>query len=218
MLSATFRPASEADVPFLVDCILLAEGAGAGPIAYQQLFGLDDHALRALLTDICEVELMGCELCYPNFYVAEVAGQPAAATAAWIESLDGIPSGTLKAQLLAQVLGAERFLAARPMLELLSTIDIPRTPGALQLDAIAVLDAYRGKGLLQHLLSHIEADFSARQPAPEHVQILLMRENLRALSAYEKAGYRVVTETHSDDPIIPTLVPGTGRLLLTKAL
>jgi len=119
---------------------------------------------------------------------------------------------------LAQVLGAERFLAARPMLALLATIDIPRTPGALQLDAIAVLDAYRGQGLLQRLLSHIEADFSARQPAPEHVQILLMRENLRALSAYEKAGYRVATETNSDDPIIPTLVPGTGRMLLTKAL
>ena len=212
------RPATVQDVTFLVQSILDAEASGTDLVSYQRLFELSDVEMREKFSNIVREDIEGQELCYVNFWIAEINNQPVAATAAWIEGENGFSSNTIKAQLLAEYLGMERWRAAQERLKAISVIDMAREKGTLQLDAIAVVAEQRGKGILQELLKIICQNMHVRYPALSKAQILLMNNNERALKAYEKAGFSLVKETRSDDPILLTLLPGNGRLLLERHL
>lgn len=213
----TFRVAQEADAPHLLEILCLAEASGGPFIPYARLFDLSAAEVRATLLELLEVDALGCELCWPNYWVAEVEGQVAAGLAAWYEGAEGLPSAQLKGQLLAQALGRERLLAAKPRLALLGALDIPRVPGTLQLDAIAVLPTYRGHGLAAQLIGAVEAHHRAlgyRGP----VTIQLMAENAAALRCYTQLGYTEAERRTASAPEVPTYVPGTTRLALVKGL
>lgn len=218
MSAFVFRKATPQDIPFIIECILAAEGGGTPLISYQQIFGLSEAELRDFFLQLVGEELEGNEFSYANFYIGEMGGSAAAACAAWVEGAEGVPASTAKAQMLAHYLGLARWRAAADKLKAVAGIDIPRQEGALQIDSIAVRPSYRGQGLLQALLIHVMAQFKRKQPALRRAQILLMRENAAARRAYEKAGFMLASETQSADPVVPTLVPGTGRLMMEKNL
>lgn len=210
----TLRRATESDVPFLVRCIRAAETGKTTETTYERLFGLSSSELEGLLTEICEADIPGCELCYPNFWIAEEDQIPAGGLAAWVEATEGLPSSFLKGQLLAQAMGKQRFLAARPKLEALAGVDILRSPGYLQLDAIFVEESFRGKGVLEALVGHILAQYGEVPVA----QILLVGGNDRALRAYTRLGFALKDQTQTDDRATAELLGGSGRLLLEKHL
>lgn len=205
-------------MPFLVDCILSAESSGQGSTTYERLFELSREELTEALAEICELDLVGLELCWPNFWVAEAADMYAGALAAWFEAADGTPSNLLKAQLWAQVLGAERFLAARGALLALQAVEIPRTAHALQLDAICVLPDFRGQGVLAALVQAAITDGLQTGNDSFLAEILLLSNNDRACKAYEKLGFRKVNLLESSNPQVFSKLGATGRLQMQRTV
>lgn len=218
-LDYKLRPAIQEDVFFLTEAIHAADSAGTGRVSFQRIFGLSNLQLRYLLADLADTDIVGNEYSYPNFWVLETpAGTPLAATAAWVEAADGLGSNLIKAQQLSYILGAERWQAARPKLAQLGAIDIPRQPGALQLDSIYVRPSVRGQGLLPILLSRVMKQVAGQYPEAEKAQILLLEGNERALAAYRKCGFAEVRRIHTDNPAVAALVAGTGRILMERPL
>ena len=212
------RRATEADATFVAELVALADRSGGELLSYAALFGLSETEALSLLGELAELDLEGQELCWPNFTLIEQYGQRVGGLAAWVEAAHGPGSSVAKGQLLAHSLGTERFLAARERLQRLEAIDLPRTPHSLQLDSIAILPSHQGHGLLRPLMQGAIADALRHYPHVHQAEIQLLENNARARHAYEKQGFTAVRHSHSDDPLVPQLVSGTGRVLLKKLI
>lgn len=209
-----FRPAQPSDAAFLAACIIAADASGTELVSYQKIFNLQPSELGQTLEEIAGEELPGQELTWNNFVIAESGGQPAGVCAGWIEAHDSLPSGALKAQIWATVLGRERYLAARENLELVSQLTIDRTPGALQLDSLLVLPTFRGQGLAAKLFDYHICRFRNQSPELGKAQLLVMSDNESAVRAHEKVGFTRVLKKTCDDPRILQLLPGRSRTLM----
>jgi ribosomal protein S18 acetylase RimI-like enzyme len=214
----TVRPATEADAPTLARLIELADRSGGTRLSYQGLFELTDTEAQSLLQELAATDLEGQELTYPNFLLIEQQGQIAGGLAAWVEGADGLPSTLIKGQLLAHVLGAQRVLAAKDRIALLSEIELKRTEGALQLDSIAIFPDHQGQGLLRPLVEAAILRFKDNNAELRRAEIHLLIENERARKAYERLGFRKERESKSTKPELTSVVSGTGFLLLAREL
>lgn len=209
------RPATEADAPFLAEAIISAEGSGGKPVTYQGLFNFTDQELQEALTAAAAEDLPGCELCYPNFLIAETPeAEPVAACAGWLEAEEDVSSNLIKAQLLPHVVGLQRWKSARERLRLFAGVSIARSPGALQLDEFYVRPAHRRKGLVTQLIAAHRERFAAKPYALE--EIILSDANTRAQKAYQKAGFTELRRTHSEDPALRQVLNGNGLVLLQR--
>lgn len=135
-----------------------------------------------------------------------------------IEADGGPSSAMVRASLLPYALGAERWRSAAESLRALATIDLPRTPGALQIEAVYAHPAHRGRGVVGGLLAHALAEAARASPGVERAQILSVAGNDPSARAFEKAGFHVARRAESDDPRVAALFPGRGRLLWERAL
>jgi len=212
------RPAQPADREFLIEAILEAEKSGSDRIPYCAIFSLDEAELRTLLASILDEDFTGQELCISGFQVAEVAGQPAGAACGWVEGAGGMASTLVKANLLQHFLDADRLADARPHLERLAQLSLEREPGAIQLESIYVRPGQRGHGLTGRILTEQLRVLQTGAPHAEKAQIILMKDNDRALRAYQKLGFAVARERHSDDPELAAILPGTTKILMERAL
>src|SRR5262249_1505364 len=125
-------------------------------------------------------------------------------------------SSRLRATLLGHVLGAARWSAARPQLELLREIDIAREPGALQIEAVYVPPAHRGKRVAPALIERALDEHRAR--GVRKAQILSVVGNEQSRRAFLHAGFSIVRETRSDRAELAAVFPGSGRILWERAL
>lgn len=212
------RPATEADVPFLVWVVKTAEASGTDVISYQRLFDLTDTELDDLLTNALAEEVDGCDLSYQNYVVAEWMGERVGACAAWIEADDYAPSHLIKGQMLAWVLGNDRLQAAREKIDLINEVNVLRDPGTLQLESFAVVPEHRGKGITRAMIQHHIDQYKNKRPELQYAQIAMMSSNLQGLRAYEKAGFQLLKQMHSVNPRVRELLPGTGKILLQKTI
>jgi GNAT superfamily N-acetyltransferase len=204
-----------------VEALCAAEASGGPQLSFSTLFDLDRAEVEAhLATFLYEnADDTTHDFTPRAFIILEADGAPAATCAAWIEHPDPQESrNAVRAACWGHALGFDRLQHFRDRLELAAAIEIPRSAGCVQIDAVYVREAYRGQGLLALLIEAQLARFATAQPAPPVAQIVLMLENTRARRAYEKLGFAFKRETGSDNPLMPQILPGTGKLLLEKPL
>ena len=145
----TFRQAQEADLDFVVEAILEADRSPGSRTSYCTLFEIEERDFPSILQSMLEEEIEGQELCLSGFLLATVEGEPAGGLSGWVEGEAGLPSGILKVNLLAHVLGRERIARAAERLRVASELEHRREKGAIQLESIYVREAFRN--LLQRL-------------------------------------------------------------------
>ena len=220
MSELSYRRATASHLDFLAAAILEAERSGTAHTVYERLFDLTADELVSALKSMLGEEIPGSELCCASFLLAltEPDGVPAGCIATWIEAEEGPASNLVRAGLLLHTLGADRWAAARPRLELLGEIDIPRAAGALQIEAVYVAEAHRGEGLTRDLIERALAETRAAKPHVRKAQILSVAENESSLRAFSRAGFAVTRRTRSSSPALRALFPGAGRLLWERAL
>lgn len=208
-----FRPATHNDVELLTEAIIASEKSGTNTLFYQSVFGLDEAETAELISNIFEEEIEGQEWYIPGFVIAEWDGNPAACLSHWVEGATGLGSGMLKAQALSYFLGA-LWQNARPLLDAISVVQIPRTQGTLQLENIYTRPEFRGKGIASELINHV-IESNGNCPAAE---IQLMAENKAALASYTKCGFIQQAESGIGTEDILTLLPGRQKVCLSKQL
>jgi hypothetical protein len=211
----TYRRATRADLEFITTTIIEADKSGTPATLYERVFDLAPADLTRLLRQVLQEDIAGSELYCESFWLAIEAGQPVAGLATWVEGADGLPSNLIRANLLSSALGMSRWKLAEPRLRALSSIEIRRTPGALQLESVYVVPSRRGKGLVGELIAHALAHV---EPGILLAQVLVAVGNLRSERAFSKAGFEVSARTIASEAALKELFPGEGRLLLERAV
>ena len=211
------RPAQAGDESFLVRCVLEAEASGTGQSTYERVFDLTRKEAEDLILKIFQEDQEGFEMCRTSFLVYEADGRPVAGCAAWIEAHDGLPgASTLRAQSLAYFLGAERWQVAKPHLEAVANVSVPRKAGYLQLESFYVDREYQGHSLAIKLLKAQEERYLQLAQPPNHGQILVWGHHDKARILYERQGYELETTRKADPDAPPPLAPATKMWSLEK--
>lgn len=212
----TLRPATEADLPFLVEAIVAAEKSGTERLSYCTLFGLGEPELRTMLAAMLEEDLPGQELCISGFLLAERDGEPAGAANGWVEGTGSRASAIVKANLLAHFVGRERISAAAPRLALIEPLVVAREPGALQIESVYVAPGFRRQGVCEHIVAALEQRALAAPKPPAKGQIIVAAANEGALRVYRRCGYAEALRRGTADPAVAALLPATERVLLER--
>jgi len=207
------RKANHNDIPFLVDCVLAAESF-AGKSTYEIIFDLNKTEMVKILTQIFEEDIENQEISVKSFAVIEFNQKLVAGCAAWIEGLEGIGSGTLKATAFSYFVADK--LVNNPKIEALANVNVPRSFGAIQLESFYTIPEFRGKKL-SHLL--IEFHLGNLKNSDTHkAEIIAVTENTSAIRAYQNAGFKIIENSISNDPLVFEILGGKGKSLLTKKI
>lgn len=207
------RKAKSEDIPFLIDCILAAEGF-SGKSTYEHIFDLNPSEVRKLLTQIFEEEIENQEICVKSFAVIEYKNQLVAGCSAWVEGLEGISSGTLKATAFSYFLADK--LKNNPKIDALAEVNIPRTIGAIQLESFYTVPEFRGRKL-----SHLLIDFhlgNLKNKEIHHAEIITVIENQSAIRSYQNANFKIVEKSYSENPLVLEILGGKGKTLLRRKI
>jgi len=213
----TIKQATSADKDFIIETIIEAEKSGTDLLSYSAIFNITEQEFIYLLGQILEEDMIGQELCVSGFLIALVNGKYAAAICSWVEGEEGL-SSMLKANALMYFLGKEKFLAAANAIKTIEELNIPREPGAIQLESIYTKKEFRGLGLSKKLIDEHINRHKLRLSAVSKAQIILMQNNLSATITYEKAGFHKYLEKTATTINIEKFLPGNSKLLMEKII
>ena len=193
MDNATLRSATPDDVSFLVRGILAAERlpSNADVTTYERVFGMEREELIGFLRGILAQPTAGHQLAYGSFHILALQGEPVACCAAWVEALNGAPSGKIIAVALSRFLGIQRWKARRGYIQSFMASVPPRSVGQLQLESFFVEPSARGRGMTAQLIEGVLEHSSSLTNRPSAAEISLFRENSAAIRAYQKAGFEI---------------------------
>ncbi len=214
----TFRHATTDDVPFLVDTIIEAEKSGTDILSYSTVFGLTEEESRKYIADMLLEEIDGCELSISSFLIAEKNGQVAAAIAAWIEGQEGVPSTVLKGNLLSYTLPKENIQRALQVNPILQDLHIEYKSDTLQLGLVYVDARFRGQNLVSLLINEKVRRSRELQPEIAEMYVQVFGDNIPAVRAYEKAGFKTILSKKSASKNITDYLPSGRKILMKKEL
>jgi ribosomal protein S18 acetylase RimI-like enzyme len=205
------RSAEKKDIPFLAGIVLLAETSGHELISYRQMFPISEEKLLEAFKTILNNNQPGHGLTYTTFLIAEYDGVPAAAACAYIEGVHG-SSNHLMTGALMTAFETEEVIGAYRKNGKYKDVQIAKTLGTLQLDSVATLAEYRGKGLLKMIFD--EHCRLASLEGCKKLEVQVWAGNEGAVGAYQKLGCCITNEKYINftDKMVG------GRLLMTKEL
>ena len=218
METIAFRRATAQDSDLIVEAIIAAEKSNSELLSYAAIFNMKEEAVAGLLKQALEEDVHGQEICASHFVIAEVDGMAAATCASWIEGQTGAPSGQLKANMLFHLLGKETWAKAAEKLRAVSEMTIARSEGAVQLGSVYTRSAFRGRGLTSMLINEHCRLQKEEDPALTRAQLMVFKNNTKAMNAYAKSGFRQVFERTSANRLLESIFPCRIRIMMEKQL
>ena len=195
MEEITVRQATKKDIPFLAKIILMAETSGHELVSYKKMFPISDSELLSGFEATLDNEQFGHGLTYETFLIAELDGKPGAAACGYIEGEHG-SSNHLMTGALMTGFPTELIIAGYKKNAEFKEIQINKTPGTLQIDSVATLPEFRGKGLFKLIFEeHCKA---AEAEGCNQVEIQVWSGNQGAISTYKKLGCEIASEKYVD--------------------
>ena len=210
--TVVLRKATKEDIPFLAEMILLAETSGKELISYRDMFELPYDELLKGFEIALDNEQEGHGLTYLTFLIAEYNGNKAAAACGYVEGESGGSSNHLMTGALISGFGTELVVGAFKKNSKFKDVQINKTLGALQIDSVATVAEYRGKGLFKLVFE--EHGNNAKSKGCNQLEIQVWEGNNGAISTYKKLGCEITLEKFYK----PEDVTKGGRLLMTKKL
>jgi len=214
----TIRTATEQDIDFIVETIVMAEKGNGSNISYCALFNINESEFRLLLKQILFEKIDNFEFSLQAYKIAESGGKPVAAYGAWIEERDGIPSGLLKISACKSFLKRESLSYYSAIVTIPNEIGFKRTPWTLQFESLYIIDQFRGMRIGQHLAQSLIDELLKDYPQVKTAQLQLIKQNEISLSGQLKFGFEVVEEKSTDNPDIYKFYPGNTRVLMEKKI
>jgi ribosomal protein S18 acetylase RimI-like enzyme len=218
MQNINLRRATANDSDLIVEAIIAAEKSNSDILSYSAIFDISEEEVRGLLVQVLDEEIEGQEICASHFMIAEVDGKAAATCASWIEAKDDVHSGQIKAQILHHLLGSEKWSRAAEKLKAVAGTNIDRQKGTAQIEAVYTKPEFRGKGLTAMLIEEHSRQHKKEYPALEKVQVILLKNNTSASSAYRKAGFEQVAERTGDSPLLKSILPCPTKIMMQKII
>lgn len=210
------RNATTGDITFLVDTIIEAEKSGTNILTYTTIFGLSESEARDYIARMLEEEIDGCELSVSGFILAEKDGKIAGAIGAWLEGSEGIPSNVLKGNLLRYILPVSCLERAAKLNHIVHDLHIEYIPDSIQIGLVYVALEARGQGLVTKLIEYKIQMLKEKYSNTKKAYIQVFENNIRAIKAYEKAGFQVVYRKNAELAETAVYMPDTCKVLMEK--
>jgi ribosomal protein S18 acetylase RimI-like enzyme len=211
-----YRKATIDDIPFVVDTIIEAEKSGTDILTYSTIFGLSEKDTRNYLADMLAEEIDGCELSISSFLLAEADRKIVAAVAAWVEGIEGMPSTVLKGNLLNYSLPKDAIEKALTLNSIVRDIHIEYIQNSIQIGLVYVSEAYRGMNLVSLLIDNQINKLKQIISEPNGIYVQVFGNNLAAIKAYEKAGFKKVSVKESSNKDILNYMPSNIKVLMKR--
>lgn len=212
----TIRQATIEDVAFLVDTIIEAEKSGTSILTYTTIFGLAEVEAREYIARMLEEEIDGCELSISGFILAEKDGKISGAVGAWLEGSEGIPSNVLKGNLLNYLLPSSCLEKAISLNNIVRDLHIEYKSDTIQIGLVYVAPEARGKGLVPALINYRISMLKEKYIHANEAYIQVFGNNLPAIRAYEKTGFRIIFTKNASLPETKDYMPDTTKVLMQK--
>lgn len=208
------RNAVIADIDFIIETIVQAEKSGTSRCALLHFWNCNESQLKEYLRLFLEEEIEGTEWSMDSFVIAENGGRPVGAFGGWIESENewGLTSSTLKANLMKACLPIDVILEMSKFQREIQSVQIPRTPGALQLEYAYVIPGFQGKGIIQRIVDFICSRYANWNVA----EVQVFANNASAIQAYSKLGFVRTFETNGQAGNTE-IFPYSIKLKMTKS-
>jgi ribosomal protein S18 acetylase RimI-like enzyme len=211
------REANAGDKHFIAEAILNAEKSGTEKLGLSTLFDLPEPELEKIILQILDEESTCSEFSLDSFMVAEHKGQPVAAMAGWIESFGNCASSaSVKSNFIHFFFPRKNLMAARPRIELLKNILIPRGKNCLQIEYVYVLASYRGEGLAGKLIDRHILNAQIRLPELNKAQVQVFSNNKAAIRLYEKSGFASSGNFKASNKEILDYLPFDEKILMER--
>lgn len=215
-----FRNATLADVDFLSTAIVEAKKGGSEMVGMANLFDLSEDSFRYYVKQMLEEEIDGCDFSISSFIIAEYEGKPVATFGGWVEgeNEDEMPSSLLKSNLIGYVIPIENVQKAREKSHLLEDLQVERVAGTYQLEYGYTVPEHRGHHLIGRLIEKHINRAKASALSVRKMQVLVYDNNIAAITAYTKAGFKVIQTLVADNSEILKYYPHNRELFLEKTL
>jgi ribosomal protein S18 acetylase RimI-like enzyme len=158
-------------------------------------------------------EIDGCEFSLSSYLVAESNHIAVGTIGAWVEHLEA-SSSMIKSNLLRYFLTDKSILYASQNAKITSELFIDHVKEALSLVVVYISPAHRGK----HLFELITNEHIKRNDGIKVLSIQVMSNNLYAIKAYEKYGFRKSFTIKSENEKIKLFLPHNEKILMKKNL
>jgi ribosomal protein S18 acetylase RimI-like enzyme len=185
------RKATSNDCEFIAQIILASESTGHEVISFSKMFRMTNRELIPVFEHMINNDTDGHPLTYKTYYIAECNGSYCGALSTYIEGLHG-SSNLMMANLMMASMDRSKVIEGFMLSKDNSEIQIPKENGFRQIDCVATLEAYQGKGVFKKLFSIIE-DFNRNEPS-KGMEVQVWKDN-PAIRVYEKVGFKKV-KTH----------------------
>jgi ribosomal protein S18 acetylase RimI-like enzyme len=219
-MSYSLRFARENDITFLAETIIAAEKSGTAHCGLANLIGLDEEQTKIGLTRILREEIEGCEFSTTEFALATFNNEPVAAFCGWIEceNEDEQPSATLKSNLLIHAFGTSIIPSLQQHKSLLNALQLPRTPGAHQVEYAYVDPQHRGNHLIDKLIAFLIENALSKNPGVQLAEVQVYANNISAIKVYQRMGYEPVQKSVYSPELMGNILPHHEKWLMQKKL
>lgn len=210
------RPATLDDVEFLATTIIEAEKSSTDKIGPANYFEVSEEDYRKYLIQMLEEEIDGCEISISSFVVAEYDGEVVAARGGWLEgdNEDHASSSLLKSNMFAYYLPKENLIKGQSKYDIVKDIMIERDMGTYQFENSYTRPDFRGYHIMAELDNwHIKR---AAEMGAKKVQVVVCKDNEKALKARQRTGFRTVKTFTSHHPLIRDYYPDDTLLLMER--
>lgn len=212
------RDASINDVSFIVETIIEAEKSGTEIFTYKTVFGLSENEAKIYIKQMLEEEVNGCELSVSSFKLAVSNNKIIAATAAWVEGSEGLPSAILKGNLLNYILPKNCIDQAKGLSSVLHGVNIEHKNNTIQLGLVYVSKEFRRKGLVKILIDNHIKFLKQNYKHIDQIYVQVFGNNIAAIKAYKKVGFSIVYTKRSSKKEILNLLPFNEKILMKREI
>lgn len=215
-----FRDATIKDLDFLSNAIIEAKKGASDMVGMANLFELSEDEFKGYVAQMLEEEIDGCDFSISSFIIVEYEGKPVATFGGWIEgdNEDEMPSALLKSNLIGYVIPIENVQKASEKSHLLENLQVEREEGTYQLEYGYTVPEHRGHHLIGKLIEkHLERAKASGKPVSK-MQVLVYDNNTAAISAYIKAGFKVIQKLEAGNLDVLKYYPHDKELFLEKAI
>ena len=212
------KDASINDISFIVETIIEAEKSGTEIFTYKTIFGLSENEAKIYIRQMLEEEVNGCELSVSSFKLAVSNNKIIAATAAWVEGSEGLPSAILKGNLLNYVLPKNCIDQAKGLSSVLQGVNIEHKNNTIQLGLVYVSKEFRRNGLVKILIDNHIKSLKQNHKHIDQIYVQVFGNNIAAIKAYKKVGFSIVQTKKSSKKEILNLLPFNEKILMKREI
>ena len=157
----------------------------------------------------------GCELSISSYLIGFIENKPVASIGAWIEGKTGLPSSTIKGNLLFKSMPANSIKYAKSIFNITSKLYTEYLLNSFCIGVVFIKKKYRGYGIFEKILEiHINNNKIFERKLNTYVHVF--SNNISAIKTYEKNGFVMIKELESNNDEIKEYLPFHKKQILIK--